>query len=300
MRDSVKQSRSRQAFSVLVANDGTPQGTAALRVAVDFPWPAHAVGSGLVAWGGERWAARRHSPEVAARLTAGVRRVVRQTERMLRRRWPKATVVEAEELLPERAILRHAARGGTIVLGAHGYTALERWMLGSVSRAVVRQAAGSVLVVKRRSRTPRHFLIGFDGSRNARRAVALVARLDVPRNGRVTLLGLFDPVRLPTTVLMPARVRARLDGEVRAATAQRLHQTERALARAAKALESAGWKVRTDARPGVAARDLVQAATRADVVVVGARGTTGLRRILLGSVAESVLERAPAPVLVVR
>lgn len=302
MSESGQRKSRRRAFPVLVASDGSPQGDAAVRTAVDFPWPANAVGSGVVAWGGERWAARMHSDEVAARLTVGVRRVADDMERALRRRWPKAAVAMAEELLPERAILRHAPRGGAVVLGAHGYTPLERWMLGSVSRAVVRQARASVLVVKQRRPTLRHFLIGFDGSRNARRAVALVARLQVPRHGRVMLLGLFEPARLPTTVLMPARMRGLLATEVRAVTGERRARTERALVRAAKALESAGWKVRTDARPGAAARDLVRVAARvrADVVVVGARGTTGLRRMLLGSVAEAVLERASTPVLVVR
>ncbi len=37
-----------------------------------------------------------------------------------------------------------------------------------------------------------------------------------------------------------------------------------------------------------------------DVVVLGTHGRTGLSRLLLGSVAEKVLRRAPVPVLVVR
>jgi nucleotide-binding universal stress UspA family protein len=38
----------------------------------------------------------------------------------------------------------------------------------------------------------------------------------------------------------------------------------------------------------------------ADLVVMGTHGWTGLRRILLGSVAEAVLRQAPCPVLTVR
>lgn len=44
----------------------------------------------------------------------------------------------------------------------------------------------------------------------------------------------------------------------------------------------------------VAAREAV------DLIVMGTHGTTGLARLLVGSVAESVLRRAPCPVLVVR
>lgn len=37
-----------------------------------------------------------------------------------------------------------------------------------------------------------------------------------------------------------------------------------------------------------------------DYVVMGSRGLTGIKRILLGSVAESVVRRSPVPVTVVR
>jgi nucleotide-binding universal stress UspA family protein len=50
------------------------------------------------------------------------------------------------------------------------------------------------------------------------------------------------------------------------------------------------------------AEDIAQLASdlEADLVVVGTHGRRGLRRLLLGSVAEGVVRLAPAPVLVVR
>jgi nucleotide-binding universal stress UspA family protein len=52
---------------------------------------------------------------------------------------------------------------------------------------------------------------------------------------------------------------------------------------------------------GVAAAIVRQAeAQGADLIVLGSRGATGLRRVLLGSVARDVVERAHCPVLVVR
>lgn len=41
-------------------------------------------------------------------------------------------------------------------------------------------------------------------------------------------------------------------------------------------------------------------ALRADLIVIGTHGRRGLSRVLLGSVAEDVLRRAPCPVLAVR
>jgi len=286
----------RRRFPVLIASDGSPQAQAAVHTAVNFPWPAGADGSGVVAWGGPRWPSR-----ISAEVALGAQRVADETEGVLRRRWPKATVELADEP-PLDAILHRASRTGAIVVGAHGYSPLQRWMLGSVSRGVVRRATAAVLVAKDRRPAPRHFVIGYDGSSNARRAVAFVAKLTVPRNGRVTVLGLSEPFHPPATAFMPSSLRAALTSEVRSVNAQRLARTQRQLEASGRSLEASGWRVRAEARHGIAVRDLgrVAAALGGNLLVVGARGASGLRRILLGSTAEAVLDRASMPVLVVR
>jgi nucleotide-binding universal stress UspA family protein len=73
---------------------------------------------------------------------------------------------------------------------------------------------------------------------------------------------------------------------------------------ALKRAEEAGVKATGSVvreQQGVAAA-IVRAAEAAgaDLIVVGSRGSTGLRRVLLGSVARDVVERAHCPVLVVR
>ena len=39
---------------------------------------------------------------------------------------------------------------------------------------------------------------------------------------------------------------------------------------------------------------------RADMIVIGTRGRSGLKHLLLGSIAERVVQKAPCPVLTVR
>jgi nucleotide-binding universal stress UspA family protein len=53
---------------------------------------------------------------------------------------------------------------------------------------------------------------------------------------------------------------------------------------------------------GTPADEIVRDAERhaSDLVVVGARGLGAFKRLVLGSVSESVLRHAPCPVLVVR
>jgi nucleotide-binding universal stress UspA family protein len=64
----------------------------------------------------------------------------------------------------------------------------------------------------------------------------------------------------------------------------------------------AGRPVRAIVRIGAAAAELVRCAAQegADVLVLGTHGRTGLKHLVLGSVAERVLREAACPVLVVR
>ena len=68
-------------------------------------------------------------------------------------------------------------------------------------------------------------------------------------------------------------------------------------------IETAGGKVaQTYVRLGRPAEEIVILADEIDagLVVVGSRGLGGIRRLLLGSVSDSVVRHAHCPVLVVR
>jgi nucleotide-binding universal stress UspA family protein len=281
----------------VVASDGSPQSRAAVAAAVAFPWPIDAEATAVVATGDSH---ARWSPPVAAGIDAASRDVAAETQQALRRRWPTAEAVVVDGA-PVEAILKRARGARMVVVGSHGYSKLQRWMLGSVSRAVVRRATTSVLVVKERPPAFGEMVIGYDGSNHARRAVDMVASFTAPARGRVTLVSLVDPVEPRAPALLPRRVRGRLAGEVRAFTRERLAKSRRALESAARPLAAAGWRVRIAVRSGIAARDLptMPDALGADVLVIGAQGT-GWKRLLLGSVVEGVLDRIRVSTLIVR
>src|SRR5918995_3413399 len=77
---------------------------------------------------------------------------------------------------------------------------------------------------------------------------------------------------------------------------------EDTLAARAAALSTEGVSARGVVKVGVAWEEIVGLAAeeRADMIVMGTQGRTGLERVLLGSVAERVIRRAPCPVLTVR
>jgi nucleotide-binding universal stress UspA family protein len=67
-------------------------------------------------------------------------------------------------------------------------------------------------------------------------------------------------------------------------------------------MEKGGWRAQASVRTGVPLGELLKAAraARADLLVLGARGTGGLARVLLGSVADGALRLSRVPVLVVK
>lgn len=68
------------------------------------------------------------------------------------------------------------------------------------------------------------------------------------------------------------------------------------------ALRALGVQARWVRRVGVPFEEIVAAAAaeRADMIVMGTHGRSGLNRLLLGSVADRVIRLAPCPVLAVR
>ena len=65
-------------------------------------------------------------------------------------------------------------------------------------------------------------------------------------------------------------------------------------------LRERGLNLTTEVRTGTAARELVEAVTSRDLLVVASHGRHGLERWLIGSVAEQVARHSPAPVLITR
>ncbi len=82
----------------------------------------------------------------------------------------------------------------------------------------------------------------------------------------------------------------------------RRRQAQAVVDRVVGRLGTAGFSVTSELVEGDARAAIVTAARdwRADLIVLGSHGRTGLTRLMLGSVAENVLRHAPCSVLIVR
>jgi nucleotide-binding universal stress UspA family protein len=287
-------------LTILVATDGSPTARAAVATALTFPWPPGASGHVIVAArapGGIRGLARTALGRESARIA-------KHAQRTLSRRWPDADVAIVDK--PAAAAILDEARrrrADAIVVGWRGHGALARLLMGSVSRAVLREARCPVLVVRRRPRDARRFVIGIDGSANARRAARFLARLTPPPNGRVTVVRIEEPMPTPPSAgRLPGSVRGMLRSEIAKVNNERLTRARRSVGTVAATLARRGWRVAKIVRLGAALDELLAtvASTGAGTLVVGARGTGGMRRLLLGSVADGALNKSHIPVLIVR
>jgi nucleotide-binding universal stress UspA family protein len=282
---------------VLVATDGSRHAQAAVVSALHFPWPARTRVRVISA---RRTQAEYRRSILLTALDRGAERAAENARRTLGRRWPDVKAEIADQR-PVEGILGEAKRfhADAIVVGWRGHGAIRRLLMGSVSRGVVRGATCAVLVVRKPQRV-RTIVVGVDGSDAAQRALAFVGQLLPPRGGRVTLVTAVELLTPPSRGRVPGA--ASIAREVRRQNTIRSRAATRELNRAAAGLNRIGWQPRKMLVHGEPLRDLLSAVatSRAQLLVVGARGTSGIRHLLLGSVAEGALNQSPVAVLVGR
>ena len=133
-----------------------------------------------------------------------------------------------------------------------------------------------------------------DFSTAAAAAERQAAALAGPLGAEIVLLHVAIESPLWREALGTAQVRAVFE-------AQRKWAAD-TLAERAVALGGQGVSARGLVKIGVPWEEIVRVAAdeRADMIVMGTHGRTGLDRLLLGSVTERVVRRAPCPVLTVR
>ncbi|MFB6164236.1 MAG: universal stress protein [Haloarculaceae archaeon] len=205
-------------------------------------------------------------------------------------------VVESTEPA-HRAIVEYAGKAGAdlIVMGTHGRTGLDRYVLGSVAARTLRRARIPVLTVREGASLPAEaaiedVLVPTDGSEVAQRALDRALDLAEATGAGLHLLSVVD-----TSVAM--------DDSGTAAVVEALEEAgERALDDAAERAAAADVPVvEREVAHGPPAAVIADYADdeAVDLIVMGTHGRTGLGRILLGSVTERVVRRAHGPVLTV-
>jgi nucleotide-binding universal stress UspA family protein len=200
--------------------------------------------------------------------------------------------------VPHQAILRYASEQDIdlIVMGTHGRTGVERYLLGSVTEKVVRLSDVPVLTVKAEADRAVTYpytdiLVPTDGSEGAESAIGPAVDIARTYDARVHTLSVIDTMTLGVDARSGVILDA-LEESARSAVDTVEEQASRASVDTIDPAIKHGTPYR-GIRSYVRDHDI-------DLVVMGTRGRSGIERYLLGSVAEKTVRTSPVPVMTVR
>jgi nucleotide-binding universal stress UspA family protein len=210
----------------------------------------------------------------------------------------------AEADSPAWAVIRKSDewKPDLIVMGARGHSVFGgRLILGSTSQRVLYEARCSVRIARgphRNTDRPVRLLIGVDNSSDAKAAVGAVCNRIWPVGTEVGLLAVVDTVMAVT----PNPSEPSVMKWIEVADKNNWDQVREIFEPSAERLRHAGLRAAVLIRRGNPSDQILEEADTwgADCIFVGARGTRGIDRLLLGSVSSAVSARAHCSVEVVR
>jgi nucleotide-binding universal stress UspA family protein len=210
----------------------------------------------------------------------------------------------AEADSPAWAVIRKSDewKPDLIVMGARGHSVFGgRVILGSISQRVLYEARCSVRIARgphRNTDRPVRLLIGVDNSSDSKAAVAAVCNRNWPVGTEVGLLAVVDTVMAVTSNPSEPSVMKWIE----VADKNNWDQVREIFEPSAERLRRAGLRAAVLIRRGNPSDQILEEADTwgADCIFVGARGTRGIDRLLLGSVSSAVSARAHCSVEVVR
>ena len=211
---------------------------------------------------------------------------------------------EAQADSPAWALIRTADqwKPDLIVMGAQGHTVLGgRLILGSVSQRVLYEASCSVRIARssRKDRIePVRILIAVDNSTDSSAAVDAVCSRKWPRGSEVGLIAVVDTV----LAINPNPAEPSIVKWIEVGNEENWDQVRQIFEPYAAKLRADGLHSEVLIRRGNPADEILKEAHTwgADCIILGAKGTRGIDRLLLGSVSSAVSARAHCSVEVVR
>ena len=219
-----------------------------------------------------------------------------------------ARVAEAVPACPVETVVRTGSPAAEIrsviaertqpllVLCSHTRSGLDRQLYGSITGELVRTASCPVLVVRGRQPAateglaPLHtVLVPLDQSPLAEQALARALTALGPADLHLHLLHVLEPA--PGAAHVSPEQVAHLEPAI-----------TRGLETIAQPLRTQGFRVTIEVRAGRPADEIGQAAIEqgAQLIALATHGGHGVNPVLLGSVAERLLQTAPVPLLLVR
>ena len=186
-----------------------------------------------------------------------------------------------------------------VVMGSHGRRGPARVLLGSTAECVIRNSHCPVLTLRssadtRHNDEMKHILVPMDFSKFSQGAVAYANALAIAWQAKVTLVHVIEEVLVPTVYGVEAMTLTLSDPLI--------EKSNEELNKVAAQQIDAGIETKIQTLIGSPASTIAAYAKEewVDLIVLASHGLTGIKRFLMGSVAESLNRKAPCPVLTVK
>lgn len=200
------------------------------------------------------------------------------------------TVCEEGEAHERIIDLADAENFDLIVMGRRGLRRIERALIGSVTARVIGYSQRDVLVVPRNTTIGwKSIILPTDGSKYSEIATEKAINFAKSYGGNIKAISAVD---------VTEEFMAQAPGAVESLVKKAKETVEDVKKKA----NSEGVEAEGIVREGEAFKLIADFARdeKADVIVMGSHGRTGLKRLLMGSVCERVIGHSPCPVLVVK
>ena len=275
--------------AILVPLDGSPESGSALPYAMALATP----GTELVLL----TVVRRESAAASAR--AALEPIAERARVAGHRARTETAVGDPGDQILATAV---SSGAGLIVMGSHGRGAVGRLIHGSVADRVAREAPMPTMIVRAAIAAPgpvgiTRLVVPLDGSLLAEQSLPVAAAISRRLGTPLVLVRAVSSAELmPPAVGMGEAIPFELYEE---AENELEREVETYLDRVAQRLRDQGLAVATEVLTGAAATAIEEATKLGDVVVLCSHERTGVRRWLLGSVAETLAREDQSPVILV-
>ncbi len=196
---------------------------------------------------------------------------------------PREVILEIEE----------KERPDLIVIGSHRKGLIERLLVGSTAEKIVKHSKHSVLIIKgKEPEFKKSAVIGYDFSKTAERMLEFAINFLKPFEVNIKLLHVDEPIDIPVIEKIGEKIYKKYREE-----------KKKYLEKLKERLEGEGFKVETYFIEGKEASEgicdfIEENEDSIDLLIMGSKGLSGIKRLILGSTSTEVFRKVEVPILI--
>ncbi len=239
------------------------------------------------------------SPHITEKAEQAARQFLESIKDQASKEGVACNIIIHEGDEPYKFIVEEAAKNqvNMIIMGRRGRTGIKRLLMGSETAKTIGHAPCNVLVVPKASRLEfKNILLATDGSKHSDAAASEAANIAKHVGANLHIVSVIPIASMLPFDVVNAQIELELIPQIE-------HKAAEDNVRAAQAIAAnEGVKAEGTIVSGSPYDAIVETANekKADLIVVGSHGRTGVSRLLMGSVAERVIGHAGCAVMVVK